>query len=101
MRGVIHLNHSFTSAKVLVINQHGVAVLTTEREPPTVINPYSPLPLERTSQGMQPPTRRIHVIPTLGSIQGPELQPKPGGMLGLDARFTSFEEVGLDTLVTE
>jgi len=101
MRGVIHLNHSFTSVIVLVINQHGVAILKTEREPPIFINPYSPLPLERASQGMQPPTRRIHVIRALGSIQGPELQPKPGGMLGLNTRFTSFEEVGLDTLVTE
>jgi len=43
----------------------------------------------------------MHVVRSHGSVQGPELQPKPGRMLGLDARFTSLDEEGLYALVAE
>jgi len=86
---------------VVIVHQDCVGALEAKRQPPVLIDPYSPKALEVALQRMHSPAGEIHIHRAGSPIEPAKLQPKPFGVLGLNASFGTGPEEPFQATMAE
>lgn len=89
------------SMVVLIINQHGVAMLKGKGQPPIAADGYRPLVFQPPLEQVQLPAGRIHVLGLARHVQTRQLESKARDVLCLYVGRTSGLKEGFDALVPE
>ena len=77
---------------VLVIDQDCVSIIESEGHTPVAIDPHGPVILKVAGEWMHFPTRQVHIMVTLRSVQLGELQSQSAGMWRLNSRLAALLE---------
>lgn len=102
MRGIVHTHIGFPlSVVVLVIDQNRVFALETEGKTPVAADHHRPMAFEVRAQGMQPPSRSVHVFRPAGVVEHEQLNAQLIGVLDLDSGQRAAAEELLQPLVGE
>lgn len=86
---------------ILIVNENRVLAFKSECQAPIAVHLHRPMVFQIAAQGVQFPSRSVHVPCRPGAIQLKELNRQFGGMGRLNSSFASGQEESFDAGVPE